>query len=98
MSEFPALEPAFEHAPTFEALTPTRVSSHPPRFLLLYGSRRDRSYSRLMIEEADRLLRRMGAETRIYDPRGLPQVDDADPSHPKIKELREASLWSEGHV
>ncbi len=44
------------------------------------------------------MLRGMGAETRIYDPRGLPQIDDAGPDHPKVKELREASLWSEGHV
>lgn len=71
---------------------------HPPRFLLLYGSLRERSYSRLLIEEAARLLRGFGAETRIYDPRGLPQPDDADPSHPKVQELREASIWSEGHI
>lgn len=51
-----------------------------------------------MIEEADRLLRSMGAETRIYDPRGLPQPDGASPDHPKVAELRALSLWSEGHV
>lgn len=50
------------------------------------------------MEEADRLLRHFGAETRIYDPRGLPQPDGADPDHPKVAELREASVWSEGHV
>jgi arsenic resistance protein ArsH len=94
----PALDADFAETPTLERLEPTQVSTHPPRFLLLYGSLRQRSFSRLTIEEADRLLRRMGAETRIFDPRGLPQVDDADASHPKVKELREASLWSEGHV
>lgn len=81
-----------------ETLTPRAASIHPPRFLLLYGSLRGRSYSRLLIEEADRLLRSFGAETRIYDPRGLPQPDDAPDDHPKVRELRELSLWSEGHV
>jgi len=98
MTEFPALQPAFVDRPTLERLTPRTRSAHPPRILLLYGSLRERSFSRFMVEEADRLLRSMGAETRIYDPRGLPQVDDAGPDHPKVKELREASLWSEGHV
>jgi arsenic resistance protein ArsH len=98
MTEFPALQPAFVNKPTIEQLTPPTRAAHPPRILLLYGSLRERSFSRFMIEEADRLLRCMGAETRIYDPRGLPQVDDAGPNHPKVEELRSASLWSEGHV
>ena len=82
--------------PNLERLQPTDFA-HPPRFLLLYGSLRERSFSRLMIEEADRLLRSFGAETRIFDPRDLPQPDSVDPSHPKVQELRAASLWSEGH-
>ncbi|MDP9104147.1 MAG: arsenical resistance protein ArsH [Pseudomonadota bacterium] len=98
MTDFPALAPEFLDPPTLEKLAPIRPATHPPRFLLLYGSLRERSFSRFMVEEADRLLRRMGAETYIYDPRGLPQPDDASPDHPKVKELRDASLWSEGHV
>lgn len=98
MTDFPALSPEFVDAPSLASLRPKSVSEHPPRFLLLYGSLRQRSYSRLLIEEADRLLRGFGAETRIFDPRGLPQVDDAAPDHPKVRELNEASLWSEGHV
>ncbi len=98
MNEHPALDPAFADRPTVDALVPATRASHPPRFLLLYGSLRERSFSRLTIEEADRLLRRMGAETRIFDPRGLPQVDGAGSDHPKVRELRDASLWSEGHV
>ena len=97
MTDLPALDPRFAEQRSLARLTPD-APAHPPRFLLLYGSLRARSYSRLLIEEADRLLRSMGAQTRIYDPRGLPQVDDAGPDHPKVKELREASLWSEGHV
>ncbi len=97
-SDFPALSPAFIDTPTLQALTPKAPAAHPPRFLLLYGSLRERSFSRFMVEEADRLLRRFGGETRVFDPRGLPQPDDASPDHPKVKELREASLWSEGHV
>ena len=97
MTHLPALTLAYLDVPSERALSGT-APDHPPRFLLLYGSLRDRSYSRLLVEEADRLLRRFGAETRIYDPRGLPQPDDADPAHPKVAELRAASLWSEGHV
>ncbi len=97
MSDLPALSPEFVDPPTAARVAPA-TDDHPPRFLLLYGSLRERSYSRFMIEEADRVLRRFGAETHVYDPRGLPQVDDAGPDHPKVKELREASLWSEGHV
>lgn len=98
MTVFPALDLAFVDPPTTEKVLPPKVSTHPPRFLLLYGSLRERSFSRLLIEEADRLLRSFGAETRIYDPHGLPQPDDAPDDHPKVKELRELSLWSEGHV
>jgi arsenic resistance protein ArsH len=96
--DFPALDEARFISPTATALTPSRRFDHPPRFLLLYGSLRERSYSRLLIEEADRLLRRMGGETRIFDPRGLPQPDGVEPDHPKVAELRALSLWSEGHV
>ena len=97
MTDLSALSLQHVDHPTLDRLQPAALD-HPPRFLLLYGSLRPRAFSRLLIEEADRLLRGMGAETRIYDPRGLPQVDDAGPDHPKVKELREASLWSEGHV
>jgi arsenic resistance protein ArsH len=96
--ELPALDPSFLSAPTQAELHSQPLRNHPPRFLLLYGSLRNRSFSRLLIEEADRLLRSMGAETCIFDPRGLPQVDDAPLDHPKVAELLEASLWSEGQV
>lgn len=98
MTDFPALDAAFQDHPAPERFASASTPAHPPRFLLLYGSLRERSYSRLLIEEADRLLRAMGAETRIFDPRGLPQPDDASPDHPKVAELRALSLWSEGHV
>ena len=98
MTDLPALDARFADPPTLEALKPQRLANHPPRFLLLYGSLRTRSFSRFLVEEADRLLRGMGAETRIFDPRGLPQVDDAPLDHPKVEELLQASLWSEGQV
>jgi arsenic resistance protein ArsH len=98
MPDFPALDIAFADCPTRESLEPQQVSTHPPRFLLLYGSLRERSFSRLLIEEAARLLERMGGEVRIFDPRGLPQPDDAEADHPKVAELRALSNWSEGHV
>ncbi|WP_370626179.1 MULTISPECIES: arsenical resistance protein ArsH [Pseudoalteromonas] len=74
------------------------TSVHKPRILLLYGSLRERSFSRLAVEESARLLTAFGAETRIFDPKGLPQPDTEDETHPKVKELRELMVWSEGQV
>ncbi|WP_446940644.1 arsenical resistance protein ArsH [Pseudomonas aeruginosa] len=74
------------------------VSGHRPRILLLYGSTRERSFSRLLVLEAARLLERFGAETRIFDPSGLPLLDDAPLEHPKVRELRDLVQWSEGQV
>ncbi|MZR29411.1 arsenical resistance protein ArsH [Sneathiella litorea] len=86
------------HAIQTDKLALSGEPTHPPRILMLYGSLRERSYSRLMTEEASRVLRQFGAEVKIYDPSGLPLVDDASESHQKVQELRELSLWSEGHV
>lgn len=74
------------------------LSDHKPRILLLYGSTRERSFSRLLAEEAARLLEHFGAETRLFNPSGLPLPDDAPVDHPKVQELRELVLWSEGQV
>lgn len=71
---------------------------HKPRILLLYGSLRAQSYSRRAAEEAARILQYLGCETRLFDPRGLPQPDDAEPDHPKVVELRELAVWAEGMV
>ncbi|MBK4717653.1 arsenical resistance protein ArsH [Azospirillum sp. YIM DDC1] len=95
---FPNLDERFLDVPDQGKLTPERVSTHPPRILLLYGSLRERSYSRFLAEEAARLLRRMGAETRIFDPRDLPLPDSVPADHPKVAELRALSQWSEGQV
>jgi len=73
-------------------------SRHPPRILLLYGSLRERSFSRLVVEECARLLQALGAETRIFDPHDLPLPDGAPVEHPKVQELRELVQWSEGQV
>ncbi len=94
----PALRADLLHTPDLAKLEPVERMTHPPRILLLYGSLRERSYSRLLVEEADRLLRLMGAETRIFDPRELPMVDSVPKDHFKVQELRALSLWSEGQV
>ncbi|MBB3048219.1 arsenic resistance protein ArsH [Litorivivens lipolytica] len=73
-------------------------SSHKPRILLLYGSLRERSFSRMVVEECARLLETFGAETRIFNPAGLPQPDSGEEDHPKVQELRELMMWSEGQV
>lgn len=75
------------------------LSDHPPRILMLYGSLRERSFSRLCAEEGARILTRLGAEVRFFHPSGLPLVDDhADASHPKVRELRDLVAWCEGMV
>ena len=79
-------------------LSPASRSTHPPRILLLHGSVRQRSFSRLACEEAARILRRFGAETRGFNPSGLPLPDDAEAGHPKVRELRDLVNWSEGMV
>ncbi|SFB86310.1 arsenical resistance protein ArsH [Microbulbifer thermotolerans] len=74
------------------------ISATKPRILLLYGSLRARSFSRLAAEEARRLLDAFGAETRMFNPAGLPLPDGADQSHPKVQELRELAQWCDGMV
>ena len=83
--------------PTFEKCQSTQVD-HAPRILLLYGSLRKRSFSRLVIEECARLLTRMGAEAKIFNPQRLPQTHSQDENHPKVKELTALMMWSEGQV
>jgi arsenical resistance protein ArsH len=97
-ASFPALRTDLFDVPTQQRLAVPAPSQHRPRFLLLYGSLRERSYSRLLSFEAARLLEAMGAEVRIFDPSGLPLPDDAPDSHPKVLELRELAMWSEGMV
>ena len=76
-----------------------KTSEHKPRILVLYGSLRERSFSRLLAEEAGRILEHMGAEVKFFNPDGLPTYDyDRSLDHPKVQELRELSLWSEGQV
>lgn len=96
--DLPALDLGHLPPPDLDRLEPDRRVGHAPRILLLYGSLRERSYSRLLTEEAARILRRLGAETRTFDPHGLPLPDDASAEHPKVMELRALSNWSEGQV
>ncbi|HEX4879832.1 MAG TPA: arsenical resistance protein ArsH [Limnobacter sp.] len=85
------------YQPLDRALLGDRLE-HPPRILILYGSLRERSFSRLLAEEAGRLLAFMGAEVKFFNPAGLPLVDEANEQHPKVLELRELADWSEGQV
>ena len=97
-SDLPNIKAELFNAPTASKVFEAPASEHPARILLLYGSLRERSFSRLAVEEAARLLEAMGAETRIFNPRGLPLADAEDASHPKVQELRELVQWSEGMV
>ena len=84
--------------PQQQLLVQQQASIHQPRILMLYGSLRERSYSKLLTLEAARLLEAMGAEVRVFDPLGLPQPDAAPDTHPKVKELRDLAAWSEAMV
>ena len=97
-AELPHLSAELFERPNPARLKATGASTHPPRFLLLYGSLRERSYSKLVALEAARLLTAMGAETRLFDPSGLPLPDAAPDDHPKVAELRALAQWCEGMV
>ncbi len=97
-ASLPALEADLLPAPDPQRLWPATRSTHAPRILMLYGSVRERSFSRLLTFEAARLLKTLGAEVRVFDPRGLPLPDDAPETHPRVTELRALAAWAEGMV
>ena len=94
----PNVDRALFDPPTGARFAGAGASTHAPRFLLLYGSLRERSYSKLLTLEAARLLIAMGGEVRVFDPAGLPLPDSAPETHSKVQELREAATWAEGMV
>lgn len=95
--DLPAAAPEHLRLPDLDALR-RPFSTHKPRILILYGSLRQVSYSRLLAEEAGRLLTHFGAEVRFFNPEGLPLPDGAPVTHPKVQELRDLTQWSEGQV
>lgn len=94
----PNIKPEQFDTPTLAKLAPAEDLDHPPRILMLYGSLRERSFSRFLTEEAARILAHFGAEVRIFDPTELPMAGSVPETHPKVVELRALSLWSEGQV
>ena len=98
IDDLPNLDPQLFERPAGASFALAASSTHAPRFLLLYGSLRERSYSKLLTQEAARLLQAMGGEVRIFDPAGLPLPDSAPDDHPKVQELRDAAAWAEGMV
>jgi arsenic resistance protein ArsH len=98
VSNLPNIKPAQLDVPTMEKMIQAGDQTHPPRILMLYGSLRERSFSRFLTEEAARILEHFGAEVRIFDPTELPMAGSVPETHPKVVELRELSLWSEGQV
>jgi len=98
MHDLPNIESTCFETIHNDALFPSKRSIHPPRILLLYGSLRERSFSRLLAEEAARILQTLGAETKFFNPSGLPLPDDAPDTHEKVAELRELCHWAEGMV
>ena len=96
--DLPNLDGNHAHSINIKDLKATESPSHKPRILVLYGSLRERSYSRLVAEEAVRLLTFFGAEPKIFDPSDLPLPDSAEDNHPKVTELRDLAFWSEGMI
>jgi arsenic resistance protein ArsH len=97
--DLPNVDAALFAAPDrYRLFAPDARASHAPRFLLLYGSLRERSYSRLLSLEAARLLEAMGGEVKLFDPTGLPLPDGEPDHHPKVRELRDLAQWAEGMV
>jgi arsenic resistance protein ArsH len=98
LPDLPNIDPARLELPTPDKLEPAAGFEHPPRILMLYGSLRERSFSRFLTFEAARILEHFGAEVRIFDPMELPMVGSVPETHPKVVELRALCLWSEGQV
>ncbi|RFP12920.1 MULTISPECIES: arsenical resistance protein ArsH [unclassified Duganella] len=98
MDHLPNINPLLLETPTLDKLAPVGDLDHPPRILMLYGSLRERSFSRFLTEEAARILEHFGAEVKIFDPTELPMAGSVSEDHPKVQELRALSLWSEGQV
>jgi arsenical resistance protein ArsH len=98
MNDTPNLVEDVFDLPSVAKLQPQEQLTHPPRILLLYGSLRKRSLSRLVVEESARILEHLGCETKIFNPEGLPLADGDDESNPKVQELRKLMTWSEGQV
>ena len=95
----PSLDENQFHQTDIDALKPEFEIDNPPKILLLYGSLREKSYSRLVAEEAERILHKLGAETRFFHPSGLPLPDDGvDATHPKVAELRDLVTWCDGMI
>lgn len=98
LADLPNIDPEQLHPIDHASLAGPDAPRHAPRILILYGSLRERSYSRLLAEEAARLLRWFGCEVQTFNPQDLPLPDGADADHPKVAELRELASWSEGMV
>lgn len=95
-NNLPNIDPRKLQPIDIDALAGPEARRHPPKILVLYGSLRERSFSRLASEEAMRLLRWYGCEVRTFNPSGLPLPDDSEADHPKVQELRDLAQWSEG--
>ncbi|MFC5511183.1 arsenical resistance protein ArsH [Massilia jejuensis] len=98
LPDLPNIQEQLLDIPDLAKLAPAGDLSHPPRILLLYGSLRERSFSRFLTFEAARILAHFGAEVNIFDPTDLPMAGSVPETHPKVVELRALSLWSEGQV
>ncbi|MDB5952962.1 MAG: NADPH-dependent reductase [Massilia sp.] len=98
ITDLPNINPGQLDIPNLDKLAAVGELNHPPRILLLYGSLRERSFSRFLTEEAARILAHLGADVKIFDPSELPMAGSVPETHPKVVELRDLCIWSEGQV
>lgn len=98
LDDLPNIDPKLINPIDINALTATQTERHAPRILILYGSVRERSYSRFLALESARLLSFFGCEVKVFNPHDLPLPDTCSESHPKVQALREAAMWAEGMV
>lgn len=98
LADLPLIVPDALHPIDVTSLAGPDGPQHPPRILILYGSLRSASYSRLAAEEGARVLRVLGCDVRFFDPTGLGAPDDPTADEGKVQELRDLVMWSEGMV
>ncbi|MFT5521678.1 MAG: arsenic resistance protein ArsH [Enterobacterales bacterium] len=90
--------PHYSIKESIEKIKTTSTLTHAPKVLILYGSLRKGSFSKMLAIEAMRILKSFGAEVKIFNPKELPIFDSISSDNLKVKELRKLAAWSEAMV
>ena len=90
--------PHYSIKESIEKMKATSKLTHAPKVLILYGSLREGSFSKMLAIEAMNILKSFGAEVKMFNPEKLPVFDSISSDNPKVIELRELTIWSEAMV